>query len=349
MKVNQIQYKTIWYHEGEVHMINQLLLPFRFEIFTAKTLEETCLAIKTMIVRGAGAIGAAAGFAMAQAARKAPESGYLDYITDASIMIKNCRPTAYNLFYAVEKVFAAALEGKEQAEEEAKRLAEKNIEDGYQIGLHGLSLIKPGMRILTHCNAGWLAFVDWGSALAPVYHASRKGMNPFVWVGETRPRSQGARLTAWELYNEEIQHTIVADNAVASLMSSGKIDLVITGADCIALNGDTANKTGTLDRAILARHFKIPFFIAAPASTFDPHCETGAGIKIEMRHQDEVKYQEGPDEEGEIRKINVSNPASMALNPAFDVTPSILINGIITEKGILNPRRSDISRFLETD
>lgn len=349
MNVNQIHYKTIWYHEGEVHMINQLMLPFHFEIFKAKTLEDTCMAIKTMIVRGAGAIGAAAGFAMAQAARKAPESGYLDYITGAADMIKSCRPTAYNLFYAVDEVFAAAMKGRELAEVVAERLAEKNIEDGYQIGMHGLSLIKQDMRILTHCNAGWLAFVDWGSALAPVYQASRKGMNPFVWVGETRPRGQGARLTAWELCNEGVQHTIAADNAIASLMSDGKIDLVITGADRIALNGDTANKTGTLDRAILAHYYKIPFFIAAPSSTFDPHCKTGAGINIEMRHQDEVKYQEGPDEKGEIRKINITNPDSIAINPAFDITPSSLINGIITEKGILSPCRSDITRFLEID
>ncbi|PKP20152.1 MAG: S-methyl-5-thioribose-1-phosphate isomerase, partial [Bacteroidetes bacterium HGW-Bacteroidetes-22] len=196
MKVNQRHYQTIWYHDGEVHMINQLLLPFHFAVFKTKTYEETCTAIKTMIVRGAGAIGAAAGFAMAQAARTAPESGYLDYITKAANVIKCSRPTAYNLFYTVEAVFAAALNGKKQAEDVARKLASENIEDGRQIGLHGLSLIKPDMHILTHCNAGWLAFVDWGSALAPIFQASRKGLNPFVWVGETRPRGQGARLTA---------------------------------------------------------------------------------------------------------------------------------------------------------
>lgn len=337
MTVNNQHYRTIWYNEGAVLMIDQLLLPFRFGIYTANSWQETCVAIKTMVVRGAGAIGAAAGYAMAQAAREAPSVGYLPYLDKAAEEIKATRPTAYNLFYAVDLVLEAAKSGAGAAEEMATRLATDNEHDSWEIGMNGLPLIRSGMRILTHCNAGWLAFVDWGTALSPIYQAAQQGLDPFVWVGETRPRSQGARLTAWELYNQKIEHRVIADNAVASLMAGGNIDLVITGADRIAENGDTANKTGTLDRAILAAYYHIPFYIAAPFSTFDRQCRAGSEIPIETRDADEVLFQSGPDRNGEMREIRVVNPGSSALNPAFDVTPATLITGIITEKGIFEP------------
>lgn len=337
MTVNHQHYRTVWYDEGAVLMIDQLLLPFRFAIFTSKSWQETCQAINTMVVRGAGAIGAAAGYAMAQAAQAAPSTHYRAYVEAAARAIKDTRPTAYNLFYAVDQVLEASANGPEEALKKASQLANENEHDGWKIGQAGLPLIRPAMKILTHCNAGWLAFVDWGTALSPIYQAAKQGLKPFVWVGETRPRSQGARLTAWELHNESIDHCVIADNAVATLMAGGKIDMVITGADRIAENGDTANKTGTLDRAILAAYYKIPFYIAAPFSTFDPLCLSGKDISIETRDPEEVLYQEGPDQNGSIRKIRVVNPGSTALNPAFDVTPAALITGIITEKGIIEP------------
>jgi S-methyl-5-thioribose-1-phosphate isomerase len=321
-----------------VFMIDQNALPFKFRIHEAKTCHETCKAIRTMITRGAGAIGAAAGFAMAQAYLEAP--GNLQYIENAREEIKSTRPTARNLFYAVEKVFEAGRNSIENAVNEAQRLAEENIADALKIAEFGDGLIKDGSGILTHCNAGWLGFVDWGSALAPIYRAHRRGKNIFVYADETRPRSQGARLTAWELSNEGVPHIIVPDNAGAYLMSKGKIDMVIVGADRIAANGDTANKIGTFEKAIVAKEFGIPFYVAAPFSTFDFSLTDGSLIDIEQRSQDEVLFQSGPDEEGVIRCIRVAANDSGALNPAFDVTPAKYITAYITEKGMVSASES---------
>jgi S-methyl-5-thioribose-1-phosphate isomerase len=196
-------------------------------------------------------------------------------------------------------------------------------------------LIKDGARLETHCNAGWLAFVDYGSALSPIYQAQKKGKKLFVYVDETRPRGQGARLTAWELNNENVPHSVIADDAGAFLMLQGKIDLVIVGADRIAANGDVANKIGTLEKAICAKEFGIPFYVAAPTSTFDPACATGRDIPIEERSEDEVLYQTGITAKGSLEKILVASPGSHAINPAFDITPAKYITGIITEKGIV--------------
>jgi S-methyl-5-thioribose-1-phosphate isomerase len=215
------------------------------------------------------------------------------------------------------------------------------------IGEIGNVLIPYGARIGTHCNAGWLAFVDYGTALSPVYVAHERGKEVFVYVDETRPRSQGARLTAWELHNAGIPHVIIADNAGAHLMSQGKIDLVITGADRIAANGDTANKIGTLEKAIVAKEYNIPFYIAAPTSTIDVSCKSGSDIIIEERSPDEILYQEGPGEDGKNHKILVCSPGSTALNPAFDVTPGKFITGIITEKGLIRPHEENIRNLLK--
>lgn len=346
MIVKKKPYRTIWMEGTDVKMINQLGLPFSFSIFTSTSYQQTAHAIRTMVVRGAGAIGAAAGFAMAQAALAAPDSGYETSLAQASETIKATRPTAYDLFYSVDRVLKAALTSREEAVNEAQKLANLNVQAAKAIGNSGLPLFSQNTRVLTHCNAGWLAFVDWGTALSPIYLASRQNLNPFVWVGETRPRGQGARLTAWELHNENIQHKVIADNTVASLMSQGKIDLVITGADRIARNGDAANKTGTLDRAILAKHFNIPFYIAAPSSTFDPSCPDGQAIPIETRGDDEVTHQTGPDSSGQTHTIAVVNTESSVYNPSFDVTPSNLITGFITEQGIITPNEQNISQFL---
>lgn len=317
---------------SSVLMIEQNLLPFEFKIHEAKTYKDTCHAIRTMIVRGAGAIGAAAGFAMAQA--------FIENHPEGRSEIESTRPTAQNLFYAVKRVFDKTINSKypkRAAFEEALAIANEDAESCGLIGEHGEKLIKDGMNIETHCNAGWLAFVDWGSALSPMYAAARNGKNVFVYADETRPRGQGARLTAWELLNEGIPHKIIPDNAGAHLMSKGMIDIIIVGADRIAANGDTANKIGTLEKAICAKEYGIPFYIAAPTSTIDKACPTGADIPIEERNEKEVLCQTGPDKEGIIREILVCNPGSSALNPAFDVTPAKYITGIITEKGIVKP------------
>jgi len=290
-----------------------------------------------MQVRGAGAIGALAGYAMALAFLKASGRNTNEFITRARQEIESTRPTAKNLFYATDLVWQKGLSSAGEALSEACRLADEDAEHARMIGVIGEELIPDGASILTHCNAGWLAFVDWGSALSPVYHASMKGKRIFVFVDETRPRGQGARLTAWELQQAGIPFTIIPDNAAAWLMARGKTDLVITGADRIAANGDVANKIGTLEKAIAAREYGIPFYVAAPSSTFDAEALSGEDIPIENRSEEEVLYQEGPDETGTLRRIRVAAPGATAFNPSFDVTPAKFIRGIITENGIIHP------------
>jgi len=338
MKVNGKDYRTVWMEGGSVFMIDQNLLPFEFSIFQSGSYRETCRAIRTMIVRGAGAIGAAAGYAMAQACLEATIGSEDSFLSIARREIESTRPTARNLFYAVERVFNAAKVSAKYAVAEAQAIANEDAMASQKIGEFGNELIQDGFNIATHCNAGWLAFVDYGTALSPIYRSHQEGKNIFVYVDETRPRGQGARLTAWELHNAGIPHVIIPDNATAWYMSQRKIDMMIVGADRIAANGDVANKTGTLEKAIAARHFNIPFYVAAPASTFDMNCPDGSHINIEERDQDEVLYQEGLTKEGKKEKILVCSPGSGALNPAFDVTPAGLISGFITEKGIIGSK-----------
>ncbi len=345
MKVNNTHHRTIFWNKGKVEMIEQNRLPFEFSWFIAESYQDSCKAIKTMIIRGAGAIGAAAGYAMAQAAFEAPVDNYRDFISRAKAEIEATRPTARNLFYATEKVYQAALESKDAAIAEAERLADENAEEGRRMGEFGNKLIKPGMRIETHCNAGWLAFVDYGSALAPVYAAHDAGKGVFVWADETRPRAQGGRLTAWELHNHGVPHAIIPDNAGAALMAAGKVDMMIVGADRIAANGDVANKIGTLEKAIAASYYNIPFYVAAPCSTIDTQTEKGSGIVIEERGAEEVLKQSGPDATGNRTDIFVNHPDSDVVNPAFDVTPASLITGIITDKGIIKAETESIKNL----
>ncbi len=347
MKVKGKHYRTVWMEGSVVYMIDQTLLPFEFKIFEAKKYQSCCHAIKTMITRGAGAIGATAGFAMAQAMMEAPKAGYEDFILRAKKEIEATRPTAQNLFFAVNRIFEAGKISIENAIAEAQKMADENIAEARLIGKYGNELIQNGFRIETHCNAGWLGFVDWGSALSPIYYAKEKGKEIFVYVDETRPRSQGARLTAWELKNENIPHAIIPDNAGAYYMSQGKIDLMIVGADRVAANGDVANKIGTLEKAIIAKEYGIPFYVAAPLSTFDMNCPTGNDIEIEQRDEREVLFQTGPDKTGKMVEIRVGNPGSEALNPAFDVTPAKYIKGIITDKGIVEPNNKSIKNLFE--
>jgi methylthioribose-1-phosphate isomerase len=347
MEVDGKKYRTVWMEGTSVFMIDQNLLPFDFRIVEVKSYPDCYHAITRMTVRGAGAIGAMAGFAMALAFMEAPVENFLPFVTKARDEIEATRPTARNLFYATEQVFNAGLRSREAAREEARLIADKDSADSRRIGEIGNVLIPHGARVETHCNAGWLAFVDYGTALSPLYVARERGKDVFVYVDETRPRSQGARLTAWELNNAGIPHVIIPDNAGAHLMSAGKIDLVITGADRIAVNGDTANKIGTLEKAIAAKEYNIPFYIAAPTSTIDLSCRNGSDIMIEERSPDEVLYQEGPDDSGVTHKILVCSPGSAALNPAFDVTPAKFITGIITEKGLIRPEEDTIRNLLK--
>ncbi len=347
MTVGDKQYETVWIEGNVVYMIQQNKLPFEFVIHKCHTYWDTCLAITDMVVRGAGAIGAAAGYAMAQAFLTAKGKNRAVIIREARQDIEATRPTARNLFYAVERVYQAGLRSAEDALVEAKRIAREDAMSSKKIGEYGAGLIEKKANIMTHCNAGWLAFVDYGTALAPIYLARNQGKDVFVYVDETRPRSQGGRLTAWELYNEGVPHVIIPDNASASLMAAGKIDMVIVGADRIAANGDTANKIGTLEKAIVAKALGVPFYVAAPTATFDLSCKTGKAIPIEFRHEDEVLYQTGYDKNGHLVKVMVNNPGSKAYNPAFDVTPSKYITGIITEKGIVKAHHASIKKLFE--
>ena len=308
-----------------------------------------------MVVRGAGAIGAAAGYGAAQAALEAPAQAprFAQYIDEAAALLKATRPTAQNLFYAVDRVTRQTLAAlpdvqaaRQAAVAEAEAIAAEDADAGRRIGEWGARLIPDGARVLTHCNAGWLAFTDWGTALSPVYRAKRDGKRVFVWVDETRPRLQGARLTAWELAGEGIDFRVIPDNAAGWYMRRGEVDLVIVGADRIAANGDTANKVGTYGRAVLARENGIPFYVAAPVSTIDFACPDGEAIPIEERGEEEVLEASGPDISdpgGPIRTIRIASPGARARNPAFDVTPARLITGLITEKGIAQP--SELGRL----
>ncbi len=329
-----------------VKMLEQNLLPFEYKTVTLINYRETCEAIKTMVVRGAGTIGSAAAFAMAQAALLAPLSEYTEYIAKAKLEIEATRPTAQNLFASVNRVYEAAKNSAESAVNEAINVQKENIDASRKIAEFGNELIEDGYCIETHCNAGWLAFEDWGTALAPIYAAHFQGKNVFVYVDETRPRSQGARLTAWELQKAGIPHTIIPDNAGAFIMMQGKVNMMIVGADRIARNGDVANKIGTLEKAIAAHEFGVPFYVAAPTSTFDVKCLSGKDIPIEIRSAEEVLYQTGCDANGLISKVLVSSPGSSAYNPAFDVTPAKYITGIITEKGIIKPSLEEVCALL---
>ncbi len=313
-KVEEIT--AVWYEKPIIKMIDQRILPKEFKVIDIYNPEELHSAIKTMVVRGAPSIGAAAALGIAQAS----DIGY--DMEKAATLIKSARPTAYDLFYAVDYV----MKHKEEAADYAQRYVKSIIEKSRMIGVNGSKLIKENSKILTHCNAGALASVDYGTALAPLRIAKREGKNFFVWVDETRPRLQGARLTAWELLQEDISHRVIADNAAGYLMKKGEIDMVIVGADRIASNGDFANKIGTYEKAVLAKENGVKFYVAAPISTFDFMIDNGDQIPIELRDEDEVKKIDGH---------FISPAESPAYNPAFDVTPHSYVTGYITEYGVL--------------
>jgi translation initiation factor eIF-2B subunit alpha/methylthioribose-1-phosphate isomerase len=303
-----------------------------------------------MIVRGAPAIGATGAFGLAQAALlfKGDNKRFLDYIKEARKILLETRPTAYDLKDGLDFVFNkiknenSIKKIKNNAVSAAQKYADDSVERCKKIGEYGNKLIKNNYKILTHCNAGALACVDYGTALAPIRAAHYSNKKIFVFVDETRPRLQGAQLTAFELSEEKIPHAIIADNAAGYYMKKKKIDICIVGADRIALNGDFANKIGTYEKAVLAFENKIPFYIAAPTSTIDLKCSSGDKIPIEERDEEEVHFVQGIDEKNQIKKVRVSPKNSKALNPAFDVTPAKYVTGIITEKGIINANKKEI-------
>ncbi len=354
MNVYGQPYRTIWLKPDDprvIQIIDQRHLPHQFVIEDLTSVEEVARAIREMHVRGAGLIGATAGCGMYLAALHAPrdsEEAFKDAVAAAGEKLKATRPTAVNLEWAVKRQLenmrtAADIELKiDRAYQTAQAIADEDAEFCRRIGDHGLKLIEDisqrrsgnVVNILTHCNAGWLAFVDYGTATAPIYAAHDKGLNVHVWVDETRPRNQGARLTAWELGQHGVPHTIIADNVGGHLMQHGLVDLVITGTDRTTSTGDVANKIGTYLKALAANDNGIPFYVALPSSTFDWTMRDGVKeIPIEQRDATEVKYMSGQ-HAGETTAILLTPKDSSAANYAFDVTPARLVTGLITERGI---------------
>jgi methylthioribose-1-phosphate isomerase len=361
MNVHGRHYRTIWLKEPErriVQVINQRALPFSFEILDLRTLEDVRRAIADMYVRGAGLIGAAAAFGMYLAALAAGEGSFDAEMAAAARTLKNTRPTASNLAWAADRMLAAlsGLPGPVTRKREAAREAAQAIADGdaaacEQIGRHGLEIIRAlaerkrggTVNILTHCNAGWLAFVDYGSALSPVYAAFDAGVNVHVWVDETRPRNQGASLTAWELGRHGVSHDLVPDNAGGHLMQHGLADLVIVGADRVTRRGDAANKIGTYLKALAAQENGVPFYVALPSSTFDFAMLDGvAEIPIEERDPAEARYVSGKTAGGSVETVLICPEDTPARNWGFDVTPARYITGLITERGVCAASEGDI-------
>jgi len=354
-----VHHRTVTFDErtNAVRLIEQRLLPHEFRIVSTRTFHETAAAIRDMVVRGAGAIGATAAYGLAQGARAfrgRDLNKFAVHLATVHATLLAARPTAVDPANAMRDVQCSMTLGETVAEEQALALAaaedfaNADVRHCQAIGQHGARLIRPGARVLTHCNAGWLAFVDYGSATAPMYAAQSAGKKFKVFCDETRPRSQGATLTAWELSQQGIAHEVIADNAAGHLMQRGEIDLVIVGSDrTLGRTGEVANKIGTYTKAVLARRHGIPFYVAIPLSTIDWRLSSGLAIPIEERSEHEVLGAWGvvqtPGQRGRPLRsspayVRVANPSSTARNPGFDVTPADLITGIITPVGIFKPR-----------
>ncbi len=359
MNINGQHYRTIWPDPDDkttICIIDQRHLPHEFIIEKLSTLEQTIAAIKDMHVRGAGLIGATAGFGMYLAALAGETKNFDAHLQQAGEKLNHSRPTAKNLSWAIERVLKAVA-GKANVEEKIQSafetaclIADEDAQFCKQIGEHGVSIIEEISRakkgrtvnILTHCNAGWLAFVDHGSATAPIYAARDHGINIHVWVDETRPWNQGAKLTAWELQQETVPNTLITDNAGGYLMQRGDVDLVIVGTDRTTHTGDVANKIGTYLKALAAHDNNIPFYVALPSSTFDWQLDKGCDIPIEKRSGDEILSVTGLSNTGDIQSVSIAAKGTQTANYSFDVTPARLISGLITERGVVKPNKEAI-------
>ena len=343
MKIEGKSYKTIWFENNSVKIIDQTKLPHQFVIKDLKTVKDSINAIKTMEVRGAPLIGATAAYGLVLSI---VENNDLSFLKKSSEELIASRPTAINLKWAVDRMMKK-LNGINEKDilkialDEAKTIKEEDERFCKNIGLNGLKIIeeisnkkKDTVNILTHCNAGWLATIDWGTATSPIYHAHQKGIKVHVWVDETRPRNQGANLTSYELNEEGISNTVITDNAGGILMQRGQVDMCIVGTDRTLSNGDVCNKIGTYLKALSAKDNNVPFYVALPSSTIDWSIKDHKQIPIEERNPEELSHVEGIDENNEIKKIRIYPQKSKSLNLAFDVTPAKLVTGLITEKGI---------------
>jgi methylthioribose-1-phosphate isomerase len=364
MKIGNTHFQSIWVKEndpGTIQVIDQRYLPFQFIIKDLKSSEDAIYAISEMVVRGAPLIGVTAAFGVYLAVLKYKNSKTAEIQIQESInKIKDSRPTAVNLATAVDIQLKAILCGQNMDEklqisfDTAVRFMEEETRASKNIGTFGKDILeqiakkKNGspVNILTHCNAGWLATVDYGTATAPVYMAHDQGVPLHVWVDETRPRNQGARLTAWELGKHGISHSVIVDNAGGHLMQMGKVDVVIVGSDRTALNGDTANKIGTYLKALAAKDNSVPFYVALPVSSIDWTLPEGLNnIPIEERSEDEVHFMDGLTTQGKVEQIRITPESSRAVNYGFDVTPAKLITGLITDKGVCKANKQEIQKF----
>ena len=343
MKINGKSYKTIWFENNIVKIIDQTKLPHQFLIKELKSVKDSINAIKNMEVRGAPLIGATAAYGLVLSII---EKNDLSYLKKSSEELINSRPTAINLKWAVDRMMKKLLGVNNSnilkiALDEAKAITIEDENFCKNIGLNGLKIIediankkKDTVNILTHCNAGWLATIDWGTATSPIYHAHQKGIKVHVWVDETRPRNQGANLTSFELNEEGIQNTVITDNAGGILMQRGQVDVCIVGTDRTLSNGDVCNKIGTYLKALAARDNNVPFYVALPSSTIDWNIKDHNKIPIEERNPKELSHVEGVDEDNKVKKVRIYSEKSKVMNLAFDITPAKYVTGLITEKGI---------------
>ena len=356
MRIKGQEYKTIWFDNNTVKIIDQTKLPHKFQIKELKSVDDAINAIKVMEVRGAPLIGATAAYGIVLALIENNEQSFLD---NACKNLIKSRPTAINLKWAVDRMYKK-LKGVNSSEilniavNEANAICEEDVNFCKNIGINGLKIIediykkkKDTVNILTHCNAGWLATINWGTATSPIYHAHQKNIPIHVWVDETRPRNQGANLTSFELNEENIKNTIIADNTGGILMQRGEVDLCIVGTDRTLSNGDVCNKVGTYLKAIAANDNNVPFYVALPSSTIDWDLKDSKNIPIEERNSNELSIIEGLDENGNIKKIQIYPENSKSLNLAFDVTPAKFITGLITEKGICSASEEGLNKLFK--
>ena len=343
MKIEGKEYRTIWFENNIVKIIDQTKLPHQFIIKDLKNVNDAINAIRTMEVRGAPLIGATAAYGLVLSII---EKNDLSFLKKSSEDLIASRPTAINLKWAVDRMMKKLLgvnsnEILKIALDEAKAIVEEDVSFCQNIGLNGLNIIekiaekkKDTVNILTHCNAGWLATIDWGTATSPIYHAHKKGIKVHVWVDETRPRNQGANLTSYELNEEGIPNTIIADNTGGILMQRGQVDMCIVGTDRTLSNGDVCNKIGTYLKALAAKDNNIPFYVALPSSTIDWNIKDHKKIPIEERNSEELSHVEGLDKNNKLQKVLIYPKKSKAMNLAFDITPAKYVTGLITEKGV---------------